>query len=263
MTSASTIATTLLSNIFANCFKLGEVRPWAHPSINVKFSLRWKCHCLLCTIQLPPMVRLAHSPNPLIFPETNYAGVRDLTHKFRAAGGFSDFNHTSMLAPQSNLNCLSQAPNPLPAMHRLLPGFSPVLRSVVICAYICQPSLWHCLSSWQEKNSRRGLRRWRTESKSDDFLVKQALILTHADADFFLCQERVSKWSKLTRAVSWRKRVGWGTGGWFTARPVDYTYTHICILPGENCFSVKVQNDISQNKFKHLSWHSTRLRYIF
>ncbi len=44
------------------------------------------------------------------FPETNYPDVRDLTHKFRTAGGFSDFNHTSMLVPWSNLHCLSLAP---------------------------------------------------------------------------------------------------------------------------------------------------------
>lgn len=44
------------------------------------------------------------------FPETNYPGVRDLTHKFRTAGGFFDFNHTSMLVPRSNLHCLSLAP---------------------------------------------------------------------------------------------------------------------------------------------------------
>lgn len=44
------------------------------------------------------------------FPKTNYPGVRDLTHRFLTAGGFSDFNHTSMLVPQNNLHCLSVAP---------------------------------------------------------------------------------------------------------------------------------------------------------
>lgn len=58
----------------------------------------------------PRQTRLAHSPNPLIFPKTNYPGVRDLTHKFRTAGEFSDFNHTSMPVPLNNLHCLSLAP---------------------------------------------------------------------------------------------------------------------------------------------------------
>ena len=76
-------------------------------------------------------MRLAHSPNPLIFPETNYPGVRDLTHKFRTAGGFSDFNHTSMLVPQSNLHCLSLAP----ALCQLYIDHYPAL------ALYCDPSL--------------------------------------------------------------------------------------------------------------------------
>lgn len=74
------------------------------------FSLRWKRRCLPCTVQQPRQTRLAHSPNPLIFPKTNYPGVRDLTHKFRTAGEFSDFNHTSMPVPLNNLHCLSLAP---------------------------------------------------------------------------------------------------------------------------------------------------------
>lgn len=65
------------------------------------------------------------------FPETNYPGVRDLTHKFWMAGGFSDFNHTSMLVPQSNLHCLSLAP----ALCQLYIDYYPAL------ALCCDPSL--------------------------------------------------------------------------------------------------------------------------
>lgn len=123
-------------------------------------------------------MRLAPSPNPLIFPETNYPNVRDLTHKFRAAGGFSDFNHTSMLAAQSNLHCLSHAP---------------ALCQLCIDHY--QASALYSDSSQSahrrfdcasprggRKNSRRGLGQWGTEGKSDDFLMKLPLILRHADA---------------------------------------------------------------------------------
>lgn len=65
------------------------------------------------------------------FPGTNYPGVRDLTHKFRTAGGFSDFNHTSMLVPQSNLHCLSLAP----ALCQLCIDYYPAF------ALYCDPSL--------------------------------------------------------------------------------------------------------------------------
>lgn len=119
----------LLSTIFANWTRVGQVRPWAHSNTNVRFSLRWKR--LPCTVQQPRQMRLAHSPNPLIFPKTNYPGVRDLTHKFRTAGEFSDSNHTSMLVPLNNRHCLSLAP----ALFQLCIDYYPAL------ALYCDPVL--------------------------------------------------------------------------------------------------------------------------
>lgn len=96
---------------------------------------------------------------PIDFPETNYPGVRDLTHKFRTAGGFSDFNHTSMLGPQSNLHCLSRAP----ALCQLCIDH---YQALTLCCHssLSAPSRpSRSLSSWRRENSRRGLRQRRTE----------------------------------------------------------------------------------------------------
>lgn len=127
-------------------------------------------------IRQPQHMRLAHWPNPLIFPETNYPGVRDLTHKFWTAGGFSDFNHTSMLVPQSNLYCLSPAPAFCQLRIDCYPA-SALYRDPSLSVSIRQPSPSLSLASWREKNSQRELRQQRTERKSDDFLIKLPLIL--------------------------------------------------------------------------------------
>lgn len=105
ITAAALIA--LFNNIVASCLTLVKSGPVKH-----------KC-------QVQPPVKMSVSPlyrpaasthatgsltKSIDFPKTNYPSVRDLTHKFWTAGGFSDFNHTSMLAPQSNLHCLSLTP---------------------------------------------------------------------------------------------------------------------------------------------------------
>lgn len=98
-------------------------------------------------------MRLAHSPNPLIFPETNYPGIRDLTHKFRTAGGFSDFNHTSMLVPQSNLHCLSLAPAPCQLYIDYYPALA-LYCDPLLSVSIRQPPL--SLSPYGGRNTARG-----------------------------------------------------------------------------------------------------------
>lgn len=150
-TDASVALSALLHNIFGNCIKLDWVRPSAHSNINVKLGLRWKGRCLHCAVRQPRQMPPAHSPKPLIFPETNYPGVRDLTHTFRTAGGFSDFNHTSMPVPQSNLHCLSQSPGPFASSLSIMTQPQP-LR----CDLSLSVSLSVSPSSWQENKTAGG-----------------------------------------------------------------------------------------------------------
>lgn len=111
------MAAILLCNICCQLHKAGSGQALS--------TFKHKCQVQpqVKTSTLPGKVWPAHSPDPLIFPETNYPAVRDLTHKFRAVGSLvglvalwggggqlSGFNHTSMQAPLSNLHCLSRAP---------------------------------------------------------------------------------------------------------------------------------------------------------
>lgn len=192
MIAGSTGALILLSNIFASC---SQVRPYADSNTNVRFSLRWKCQCRLCTVQLLGTGSFTKS---IDFPETNYPGVRDLTHKFRAAVGFSDFNHTSMLAPQSNLHCLSQAP----ALCQLFIDYYPALAlycdsSLSVPVLRLSPWLCHCRIKTARRDSGSG------EQKEREMISAWN---SHRFWDFLmpflsLLRERVSQWSGFNRTV--------------------------------------------------------------
>lgn len=116
---------------------------------------------------------LAKSIDFFFFPKTNYCDSRDLTHKFQTAGGFSDFNHTSMLVPSNDLHCLFLAS----ALLKLCIDYYPALAlycDPAICV-VRQPSpslSVHQAGGGKKKTASRGL-----ERKSDDFLVKLPLIL--------------------------------------------------------------------------------------
>jgi len=114
----------------------------------VKMSVSTMCH------SAAPKGATSSLTKSIDFPETNYPSVRDLTHKFRTAGGFSDFNHTSMPAPLSNLHCLSQAP----ALCQLCIDYNPALGLYCVSLLsvpLRQLSLRLCLPLRQGKNSQR------------------------------------------------------------------------------------------------------------
>lgn len=107
MIAASAAGTTTLSYIFCQLQSSRALCPFKH-KCQAQPQVKMSATALYC-----PAARKGATGSltkSIDFPETNYPGVRDLTHKFRAAVGFSDFNHTSMLAPRSNLHCLSRAP---------------------------------------------------------------------------------------------------------------------------------------------------------
>lgn len=128
--------------------------------------------------------------NPIDFLETNYPCVRDLTHKFRTAGGFSDFNHTSVLVPRSNLHCLSLAP----ALCQLYIDYYPALTLYSypsLSVSICQLSLSFSLLMAGEKQP-EGLRQKRTEQEWW-FPLETAIDFVTCWGHLFLCQE--SEWT--------------------------------------------------------------------
>lgn len=124
------LITVFVSSIFFFLFQLGQVRTCPHSGINVKLTFRCKCQHLPSTFQEPRQPRLAHPPNPLIFPRPiTPASEISLTSSGRQGDSLA-FNHTSMLAPRSNLLCLSLA-----LAHRQLHIDYPAL------AHNCDPSL--------------------------------------------------------------------------------------------------------------------------
>lgn len=135
MTSASSmvaaVLVALLSNLFCQLHWVGSSQ--ARSPFKNKCQVQPQVKMSVSTLYRPAASTDATSSlaKSIDFLETNYPGVRDLTHKFRTAGGFSDFNHTSMLAPRSNLHCLSLTP----ALCQLYIDYYPAL------ALYCDPSL--------------------------------------------------------------------------------------------------------------------------
>lgn len=165
------------------------------------------------------------------FSQTNYPSVRDLTHRFWTAGGFSDFNHTSMLAPRSNLHCLS----PTPAFCQLPIDYYPALAlfwNLSLSVSIHQTFVSLFLLAGEKLLG--------GEESRDDFLVKSPLILCHGEAGSFSVRE---------------SREG---SGWFSATG-GYVKLSMLVVSGvkPKCLTHIQSGAMCQDLLLFLAWQKT------